>query len=1109
MFRLRSTYLAFLLIFFPLSVYAQNINPTATTPSIISTNGTYSFTWTAGRIRGISPYYVWLYEDSNPIRLSYPSQGSTLKHQGEYTFRNRTKGSRTYYIKACMTNDNRDCRYSSRTTVTVRAVPVPYKVSGLHLTGGDGQVDLSWRAQTNISRYDIRYSLPRVYGGSVVVTTNRGTVKNLSDGQWEFDVRACNTDNVCGPWSDKQSKTIAKRPGIPTSFKSNESPSYDGSYTLSWGSSANTVTRYEWREKTSTGSWSAFNSTGTSRSVHRIKNNGTYNYQVRGCNNGGCGGVHSLTVTVDKNIAPTANRSTSSSSTGGYSISWNAGRYKGQVPQYVWLYEGSNAIRLSYPSQGSSIKSSGTYQLRHTSQGTRNYYLRTCLTASSQCVNSRTTSVKVDFPAPPKVGTVNLGNSEGSYDTNGRIDTTWAGVSHAKRYEIHYGLRGKSKTTVSSNSANRSFSGLADGIWEFQVRACNQANECGTWSNLRAKHVLRVPGVPSSFTSNESPSYDGSYTLSWGTAANSVAYYGWREQVNGGSWSSFSSTGTGRALNRVKNNGTYSYHVHACNAAGCSGVRSLTVKVDKNIAPTITPNVGNVATGGFSINWQAGRYLGQVPSYVWLYQGSKATRLSYPSQGSTLKHQGEYFITDVSQGTKAYYIRTCLQANSQCVNSAARNITVDFPTPPKLRSLTLSNSEGTYDINGRVDVTLSSLPGAKSYQIRYGIAGQNKTQLNNVPLNKSFTGLADGRWEFEGRACNQAAECGPWSDVVSKQVLKTPGTPPSFSSNESPSLDGHYILRWNASAGTVSRYEWREKTSSKSNWPGFSNNKSLRHLERNNPNGTYDYQVRACNAGSCGGVTSLSVLVSIPVPTATPYPRSSTAPRSVPTPMATPVITSESGASIASPAMANYTLYYGDFNSDGRVNDIYFVGAGSLRDFVYYQNSDGSHRDAVVLTSSSNTLSNATLLTFNQDYFIHHFDADGIPDFLIRGKTVHDVTLMLRGVANFANALPGIIVDFTGSNALDYNLSDRNLLLDFVDYNNQNIVDIRVRSSSGGAGTVVYVGNPSVSLEDDFDYDYGYDELRRLRKVKLNEQDRTQYDYDPAGNRTSVNEIEN
>ena len=99
------------------------------------------------------------------------------------------------------------------------------------------------------------------------------------------------------------------------------------------------------------------------------------------------------------------------------------------------------------------------------------------------------------------------------------------------------------------------------------------------------------------------------------------------------------------------------------------------------------------------------------------------------------------------------------------------------------------------------------------------------------------------------------------------------------------------------------------------------------------------------------------------------------------------------------------------------------------------------------------------------------------------------------------------MVDFTGNHELDYNLSDRNLLLDFVDYNNQNIRDIRVRSSSGGAGTVVYVGNPSVSTEDDFYYGFGYDTLDRLHQVQLNEEDRTEYNYDPAGNRTSVEEF--
>ena len=375
----------------------------------------------------------------------------------------------------------------------------------------------------------------------------------------------------------------------------------------------------------------------------------------------------------------------------------------------------------------------------------------------------------------------------------------------------------------------------------------------------------------------------------------------------------------------------------------------------------------------------------------------------------------------------------------------------------------------------------------------------------DVVLNPSNLSVADyGSWEFQYLRTNSTSPNWKDSAVETQTVARQSDQITHRIRLETPAPSASNNIRY--------RYAFRAREYAPARTDGSG------------PCNDILYPVGPCHQPWGAGDSILVGPTPTPVPTATPYPLSFTVSQPSPTPTVLPAITSQNGESIASPAMEEYTIYYGDFNSDGRFNDIYFAGkdtfvliAGDIniplfitqRDFVYYQNSDGSHQQAVEITPTSSTLASATLLTLGQDYFIQNFDADGIPDFLIRGKTVHDVTLMLSGVPDFAEAFPDIIADFTGDRALDYNLSDRNLLLDFVDYNNQNIVDIRVRSTSGGAGTVVYVGNPSVSVEDDFHYDYGYDALDRLRKVRLNEQDRTSYDYDPAGNRTSVEELGN
>jgi hypothetical protein len=71
----------------------------------------------------------------------------------------------------------------------------------------------------------------------------------------------------------------------------------------------------------------------------------------------------------------------------------------------------------------------------------------------------------------------------------------------------------------------------------------------------------------------------GGYTVSW-TGVSGATSYTLQEQVNGGGWSTIqTSSATSRAISG-KGNGTYGYHVQACNAGGCgpwSGTRSVSV----------------------------------------------------------------------------------------------------------------------------------------------------------------------------------------------------------------------------------------------------------------------------------------------------------------------------------------------------------------------------------------------------------------------------------------------------------------------------------------------------------------------------------------------------
>jgi len=109
------------------------------------------------------------------------------------------------------------------------------------------------------------------------------------------------------------------------------------------------------------------------------------------------------------------------------------------------------------------------------------------------------------------------------------------------------------------------------------VQACNGGG-CSSW---RASSAVTVTIPPASAPTLSVPanSSNGIYTVSW-TGVSGATSYTLQEQVNSGGWSTIqTSSATSRAISG-KVNGTYGYHVQACNAGGCgpwSGVGSIAV----------------------------------------------------------------------------------------------------------------------------------------------------------------------------------------------------------------------------------------------------------------------------------------------------------------------------------------------------------------------------------------------------------------------------------------------------------------------------------------------------------------------------------------------------
>jgi predicted phage tail protein len=167
---------------------------------------------------------------------------------------------------------------------------------------------------------------------------------------------------------------------------------------------------------------------------------------------------------------------------------------------------------------------------------------------------------------------------------------SWTSVGTATSYELQERTNGGSWGTIqNTSSTSRAISGKGNGVYDYQVRACNVGG-CGAYSTIQGVTVLLPPSSAPTLTAPSSTTVDN-YTVSWTTVA-AASSYELQERFNGGSWSTIQNTSsTSRAISG-KPNGTYGYQVRACNSSGCgsySAISNVVVSVPQ--PPATAPSL--------------------------------------------------------------------------------------------------------------------------------------------------------------------------------------------------------------------------------------------------------------------------------------------------------------------------------------------------------------------------------------------------------------------------------------------------------------------------------------------------------------------------------------
>ena len=268
----------------------------------------------------------------------------------------------------------------------------------------------------------------------------------------------------------------------------------------------------------------------------------------------------------------------------------------------------------------------------------------------------------------------------------------------------------------------------------------------------------------------------GSFTASW-TTVPYAATYQLQERLGTSAWGTLQNTSaTSRSLTG-KVNGTWSYQVRACNAAGCAGwstIETIEVMVPPSTAPAVTAPASS-STGNYSVTWttsaRATRYeldeRKDSGAWVNIYNGSGTSRAR----------------SALTSGTYQYRARACNDGGCSAY-SAAATTTVTITIPPPAAPSTL-NAPATAEQSIPFTVSWSSVSGAASYRL--------ERNRNNVGWGEAYDGTATsaseslgmaGSYQYRAQACNVNAVCGAYSPIKVVTVEASTDSVPTAAEGE-------------------------------------------------------------------------------------------------------------------------------------------------------------------------------------------------------------------------------------------------------------------------------------------------------------------------------------
>ncbi len=360
--------------------------------------------------------------------------------------------------------------------------------------------------------------------------------------------------------------------------------------------------------------------------------------------------------------------------------------------------------------------------------------------------------VRVNYLVPTGVKITDTGASAPiTADIDGSYDVRWTAMPHAHSYKIRSTASGQKKdgtpyadVIISYNTSSSttpssplySFSSLpGHRDYSYEVSACNAEGDCGA-ASTRIGVTVTLPTV-TMLASDESPSYDGTYSVSWDSVLagyDSTHSYHLEESVPGAvtTWQDIDARGAterngrvhfGVNLGATAPKGNYKYRVRACSDVGCAprlpvadylgvsfqslGAPTLAVasgQFTAYIGVGLVDGSGNPHDGSYTLAW------GSVTGAVAYKLTEDGTVIPLPPGATTSRIPAK-----AAASVHAYQLAACADAACSTAtlspSSSLSVITRDL-TPPVLTSDESPSLDGSYEISW------TSVTGAMRYVLR-------------------------------------------------------------------------------------------------------------------------------------------------------------------------------------------------------------------------------------------------------------------------------------------------------------------------------------------------------------------------------------------------------